>query len=839
MRTRLDPQDFSSQFSQEVCPETGSIFFDTLVRFLAQALEADCVFLAEFALGALGRSQIISVSPPLPISEGLERELDCRAWLQSAENTADVRDLASLPSNHPLAGLGLNHCLIQPLLDAGAQRVGLVAALYKESPEDVDLAKTLLGQVSRRASRELERLREERLLAGEKQILKLLARNAPLGETLATLARMVEEQVGDLLCSILLLDRDGIHLRSVAAPSLPRSFSRALDGIIIGPEASACGTAAYLKERIVCADIARDPLWSKLRDIALRWGLRACWSSPICADSGMVLGTFACYCREARAPQEHELRLVDRLAYLAQVAIEHQRDQEDRWESDKQLRLLAENATEVIMAYDMNRRLIYVNPAVKNQTGYSIQEMREKHFVNWVHPEDNPRMMELWERLYQGEGYSGVEFRIIAKDGTTKWILGSWNPLMDERGRQIGVQGREIDITKRKQLEEQLQQSHKMEAVGRLAGGVAHDFNNLLTAIIGHSELVLQQVDDSSPLRMDIEEIKKAGERAALLTRQLLAFSRKQVLQPVLLNLNDLLDNMSRMLRRLIREDIRLMTSGRSSLWLVKADPGQMQQVILNLAINARDAMPHGGSLTIKVSNAALDEAEVRGRAPMLAGQYAKLTVSDSGEGMDDATRARIFEPFFTTKELGKGTGLGLSTVYGIIKQSGGYIWVQSQPGKGTTFEIYLPRVEEGAASQGVEAAAPEPVPPSAESKTILVVEDDDAVRRPICRMLEMNGYQVLEARNPDEALKTSSREHGRIDLVLTDMVMPWMSGREMASRLAATHGAIRILYMSGHIEDPEVLDAAIQAGGDFIQKPFSGSALTRKVQEILGRPKG
>ncbi len=551
-------------------------------------------------------------------------------------------------------------------------------------------------------------------------VLESLARIAPLIETLSLLVRRVEALCGGMLCSILLLDRDGIHLRCGPAPSLPGTYTAVIDGLSIGPDAAPCGAAAYLRKRIICPDITNDPAGSPFREVAMECNLRACWATPICAADEEVLGIFSCYYAEVRTPSEYELGLVDRMVYLAQIAIERQRTQEDRAE--------------------------------------------------------------------------------------------------------------------RKRLEEQLQQSHKMEAIGRLAGGVAHDFNNLLTAIIGHSELILTRLDDSSPIRSEIEEIKKAGERAALLTRQLLAFSRKQVLQPAILNLNDLLDNMSRMLRRLIREDIRLMTQGRSDLWLVKADPGQMQQIILNLALNARDAMPQGGSLTLRVSNATLDEEQVRARSPMKAGQYVRFSVSDTGEGMDATTRARIFEPFFTTKELGKGTGLGLSTVYGIVKQSEGYIWVESQPGKGATFEIYLPRVEE---SVDLPKAEMLPPPPVAELKTILVVEDDDAVRRPIRRMLEMNGYQVLEARSPDEALRTARLERGRIDLLLTDMVMPRMSGRELAGRLASLNRSIRILYMSGHTEDPDVMEAAGDECRDFIQKPFSGSALTRKVQEIFARSRG
>jgi PAS domain S-box-containing protein len=838
MERWLVPPEFSIRFAHEVCGETGKAFFDALVCFLAQALEADCAVFADPPRGVGGEIRLISTFPANSLPDSLGWDPAVSDWLRSGGDRVIASELekeSGSPATRAFAAMRFKQCLTLPLLGSQGQPVGLVHVLHKTTPEKVDSAKAMLGSILGRVSREAERIAEQRLIAGEKKILEMLARNAPLDQTLGILVRTVEEQACRMLCSILLLDRDGLHLHTGVAPSLPEDYSRALDGLKIGPDAGACGRAAYLRERVVCADIAGDSLWGSFRETLLRHNLRACWSTPIISGRGAVLGTFASYYTEPRAPHAGDLSLVDRVIDLAQLAIEQRRTEEERWESDKKLRLLDYNTTEVILAYDMERHLTYVNPAVEQQTGYSVEEMRARQFINWVHPEDSARMMDLWERLYQGEGYSGVEFRIITKEGNVKWILGTWGPMMDESGRQIGVQGREIDITERKRLEEQLRQSQKMEAVGQLAGGVAHDFNNLLTAILGHCELLLQGLDDADPVRVEIDEIRMAGERAALLTRQLLAFSRKQVLQPVILDLSDLLDKMSKMLRRLIREDIRLVTAGRSGLWLVKADPGQMQQVILNLALNARDAMPQGGSLAIRVSNVTLEETQLRGRAPMKPGQYVKLSVLDTGEGMDETTRARIFEPFFTTKELGKGTGLGLSTVYGIIKQSDGFIYVESQSGKGTTFEIYLPRVEESLESPRTEA----PPPPVAESRTILVVEDDDAVRRPIRRMLEVNGYQVLEAHGADEALQIVRQESGRIDLVLTDIVMPRMSGRELANRLAVLHPSIRILYMSGHVDDPTVMEATDKGSRSFIQKPFSGSVLARKVQQILDRPKG
>ncbi|MEW6211868.1 MAG: ATP-binding protein [Acidobacteriota bacterium] len=378
-------------------------------------------------------------------------------------------------------------------------------------------------------------------------------------------------------------------------------------------------------------------------------------------------------------------------------------------------------------------------------------------------------------------------------------------------------------------IEEQLRQSQKMEALGRLAGGVAHDFNNLLTAILIYSELLLQRLDASDPLRNQIEEINKAGNRASSLTRQLLAFSRKQILRPKVIDLNTVIEEMRDMLRRLIGEDVDLITTLDPSLDKVKADPGQIEQVIMNLAINSRDAMPQGGRLVIETANTILDRAISPRAHP---GHYVMIKVSDTGCGMDKETLSRIFEPFFTTKEEGKGTGLGLSTVYGIIDQSGGCIEVESEPGRGTTFRLYLPQVEE-------TAAAPETRLQSGSlglsSGTILLVENEEIVRALIKGILKGSGYTVLEAADGKEALKISHQHKSRIHLLLTDVVMPHMSGRELAQKLVASRTDMKVLYMSGHTEDAIVRHGVFVGEVNFLQKPFQSEILMRKVRELMG----
>ena len=383
-----------------------------------------------------------------------------------------------------------------------------------------------------------------------------------------------------------------------------------------------------------------------------------------------------------------------------------------------------------------------------------------------------------------------------------------------------------------RQHEEQLRQAQKMEAIGRLAGGVAHDFNNLLTAILGYSELLVMHLGETQPLRRYAEEISKTTERAASLTRQLLAFSRRQVLQPQVLDFNTVVANMEGMLRRLIGEDVELITVLQPGLGHVKADPGQMEQVIMNLAVNARDAMPLGGKLIIETAVVELDDTCLHRHAEVQPGLYVMLAVSDTGCGMDEETRARIFEPFFTTKDLGKGTGLGLATVYGIVKQSSGYIWVYSEPAQGSTFKIYLPCVEEEAA----RTLAPRPAAsrPLAGSETVLVVEDQAEVRLLIGEILQRYGYTVLKARNGAEALLLCERYQGLIHLLVTDVVMPQISGRELAERIMAMRPQIRVLYVSGYTNNVITYHGILTPGAVFLQKPFTPDALASKMREML-----
>lgn len=462
-------------------------------------------------------------------------------------------------------------------------------------------------------------------------------------------------------------------------------------------------------------------------------------------------------------------------------------------------------------------------------TSISKDELPLTDPAKFVHPDDRQEVSKKALRMLEGKSSTPYEYRVISTGGKIKWIVETVIPTT-YHGREA-VLGFSMDITGHKELEKQLLQAQKMEAVGRLAGGVAHDFNNMLGAIIGYTEMLMKQLNQADPTYHYGEEIRKAADRAAILTRQLLAFSRKQILQPQRLNLNTVIGDLEKMLRRLIGEDVDLFLNLDPTLAAVKADFGQMEQVILNLAVNARDAMPQGGKLAISTANINLNEAHPHKQADFSAGPYIVVAVSDSGLGMDGETLDHIFEPFFTTKELGSGTGLGLSTAYGIIKQSGGFIEVASESGVGTTFKIYLPVIGEAAEPFEVMSAETEPL---RGSETILLVEDEEILRQLIKSALEMNGYKVLEARDSREAVLICEQHQEPIDLVLTDVVMPQMNGRKLAQQLAQLRPEIRVVYMSGYAEDVLFRQGVLDPSIAFLQKPFRQYEMTAKVRKVL-----
>jgi hypothetical protein len=514
---------------------------------------------------------------------------------------------------------------------------------------------------------------------------------------------------------------------------------------------------------------------------------------------------------------------------------ERRRVEEALHSSEERLRAIFEGAAEGILVADVeSRKFLYANPAICRMLGYEEEELL-RLTVNDIHPEEDlPRVTAEFEAQARREKEIATDLPCLRKDGTIVHVDICTAPLViDNRPCNVGFF---TDITARKRAEEQLRQAQRMEAIGRLAGGVAHDFNNLLTVIAGYCELLLDDLGQESPLRASVEEISKAAQRAGELTSRLLTISREQVVQPDVLDLNALIANVEQMLRRFIGEDVQLETALAPHLGKVRVDPGQVEQVLLNLAANARDAMPQGGKLTIETANVELGEPYALSHNGVTPGHYVLLAVSDIGTGIEADVLPHVFEPFFTTKAQGKGTGLGLSIVYSIVHQSGGHIWVYSEPGKGTTFKIYLPVAEQ---AEPVSQPAPVSVPTQQGSGIILLVEDQEAVREMLTKALTVRGYTVFDAAGGEEAIRLVAGHHGPIDLLITDVVMPQVSGRELAERLTAEHPGMRVLFMSGFADRAIVHHGMLSPGINYLQKPFPLSELARKVQEILKGPSG
>ncbi len=523
----------------------------------------------------------------------------------------------------------------------------------------------------------------------------------------------------------------------------------------------------------------------------------------------------------------------DRLAATVErlnEAIRQQKEVEEALrDSEERYRLLFEKNPEPMWVFDEKTlAFLAVNQAACRHYGYSHEEFLSMTIRDIRPAEDVPALLAQIAEESRDHEEAGV-WRHRRKDGSIIEV-----EIVSDRlafGGRVAQLVLAIDKTEKKQLELQLRQVQKMDAIGQLAGGIAHDFNNVLTAILGYGSLLAARLASDAPARAEVEEILRASERAAALTRQLLAFSRRQVLEPVVLSVNELITNLEKMLGRLIGENMSLVTRLDPSLGNVLADSGQLEQVIVNLVVNARDAMPEGGRLTIETANVELDDAYAQRHASVQPGRYVMVAVSDTGLGMDAETQARIFEPFFTTKAKGKGTGLGLSTVYGIVKQSGGSIWVTSEPRTGTTFKVYLPRVAKSAA-EGVPrpAAVPRPL----ETRTVLVVEDEAAIRSLARRILERDGFRVLDAPNGREAEKVVSGNPEKIDVLLTDLVMPDMGGTELAKRLLAKRPDLRVVLMSGYTDDAVVRNDLAESGRAFLQKPFTPASLVQKVRDVL-----
>jgi signal transduction histidine kinase/CheY-like chemotaxis protein len=769
-----------------------------------------------------------------------------------------------------------------------------------------------------------ERVQAETLRLVQNKILEAAVEEHSLEAALERLVKVVEDiSSSQMRCSILLLSEDGRHLLHGAAPSLPEAYNQAIHGMAIGSGEGSCGTAALEKRPVYVSDIGHDPLWVDYKELALAHNLGACWSTPIFATGGEVLGTFAIYYDQPREPAPCDLELIGFVTRTAGLLIERKRAEAEVQTQARILERLNETGAAVASELDLNRVVQMVTDAGVELTGaafgaffYNVFDAGESYMLYTLSGVDRsafdkfpmPRNTAVFAPTFSGAGVvrsaditrderygrnhprkgmpdghlpvrSYLAVPVTSRSGEVTGGLFFGHPetarftaqheqlmvglaaqaaiaidnarLFDsaqteiEERRRAEEEVRELNeslearvakaIAEREELEEALRHAQKMEAVGQLTGGVAHDFNNLLTIITGNMDMALRAVDaegGSAKLRRSIGMAQKGAERAAALTQRLLAFSRRQPLAPKALDTDKLISGMSDMLKRTLGETIQLETVKAPGLWRIEADPNQLESAVLNLAVNARDAMPDGGKLTIETANTRLDEPYAAAHAEVAPGDYVAIAVSDTGAGISRDTLARVFEPFFTTKEVGKGTGLGLSMVYGFVKQSGGHVKIYSEEGEGTTVKIYLPRLaddkaveEEGEQVVGV---------PGSQDETILVVEDDDDVRAYTVEILRELGYRVLEAHDGPAALRLIERPDVPIDLVFTDVVMPAMSGKELSDAARAIRPHLKILYTSGYTRNAIVHGGRLDPGVQIVAKPFTFDALSAKVREVL-----
>ncbi len=595
------------------------------------------------------------------------------------------------------------------------------------------------------------------------------------------------------------------------------------------------------------SDIATDPLWADYRHLALPHSLRACWSTPILSQKGSMLGTFAIYYPEPRTPDAQHLQIIAHATHLVSLAIERDRDKTQLRAAEDRYRTLVERLPAITYVAELGAGgpWHYVSPQIESILGFSPAEWLSDplNWLNHIHSEDREIALAAETRFQKAQDLFQAEYRMFARDGRILWFRDEGVMLHKAAGdRALLMQGVLYDITEHKRLEEQLRHSQKLEAVGQLAGGVAHDFNNLLMVIQAHNERLRARLVSSDPAsHKDAIEIERAVTRATALTQQLLAFSRRQVLQLKALDLNEVLTEVAKMLDRLIPASIELRIAPAASQNRVKADPGQIEQVILNLAVNARDAMPQGGRLTIETRNVELQETLAGSHAQIPPGKYVVLTVSDTGVGMRGEIQAHIFEPFFTTKKPGKGTGLGLAIVYGVVKQTGGWITVKSEFENGTTFDIYFPQVQEEDAKskckskdEPVSKRRTSPAPAARGTETILLVEDQDGIRDLVSEFLQKKGYTVLHAMDGNEALQIADEHKHPIDLLLTDVVMPNLGGRELAHRLTQPRPQMKVLFMSGYPDHTTWGSELVDDTAAVLQKPFPLDTLAHKIRTLL-----
>ncbi|GMU57953.1 MAG: hypothetical protein AMXMBFR33_70990 [Candidatus Xenobia bacterium] len=761
-----------------------------------------------------------------------------------------VEDIATHPNWGPFSHLALPHglraCWSSPILSPEKELLGTFAIYYREArgprPEEIDLVDTathlaaiaILGERTERNLRESEARAHHlaRLYAVSSSVNEALVRIGDQQEAFALACRIpVEKGLAQLAWVGVYRESQGrIELRARYGPA--SGYVESVE-LRLDDEATRSGPAAraiLTGQVAVSNDIENDPYF-RFKSEAQAHGLRSCAIFPMRLPEGNR-GVLAIYAGATGCFGGEEIRVLGSVADHLSLCLESLERESQRRQAETLLRIAGQAARlggfslewpdgRVICSDEICH--LYDLPSGTAPTVEQLEAACDPEFREQVRA-------RLQECALQGTSFD-LEAPVRTATGRQLWVRMVGQAERNAAGEIVRVQGAIQDRSDHRKLEEQLRQSQKMEAIGLLAGGVAHDFNNLLTVILTYTDLIRGELKEGDPLRASIEEIDRAGERAAQLTRQLLAFSRKQVLQPRVVDLNVVVTELEKLLGRLLGADIDLSLALEQAPVRVLADPGQLEQVIVNLAVNARDAMPGGGYLTIETSQVVLDQSFAADHHGVTPGPYVMLAVTDTGIGMDAATRQRIFEPFFTTKETGKGTGLGLSTVYGIVTQSGGHLWVYSEPGSGTTIRVYLPRVDQEGQSGGQEMVTPGSL---RGHETLLLVEDDEQVQKVVRTTLSRNGYNVLTARNGGEAFLICEQYNARIHLLLTDLVMPRMSGRELAERLAPLRPEMKVLYVSGYTQDSIVRHGALEAGVCFLAKPLTPDALLRKVREVL-----
>ncbi|HVF61797.1 MAG TPA: ATP-binding protein [Thermoanaerobaculia bacterium] len=662
-----------------------------------------------------------------------------------------------------------------------------------------------------------------RLAALDSDLGKTLIAGDRLRPTLQRCAECLVEHLGAAFARIWTLDTSGTTLELQASAGLYTHLDGPHSRVPVG--ALKIGVIAATREPHLTNSVRDDPYVDQ--EWARREGMVAFVGYPLAIEA-RTMGVMAMFAREPFTG--FTLEALTAVANEIALGIERKRTVEELTRSEERFRSLVLAGTQMVWTANPQGEVVEELRAWTDYSGQSFAEHRGQGWADAIHPEDRPQLLAAWSRAVATGQTFEFEARMRGADGNYGTFQNRAVPVRDASGAIREWVGICIDITERKKLEEQLRHGQKIEAVGQLAGGIAHDFNNLLTVILGYGAVVAAQVADDPHLVRDLDEILLAGERAAALTRQLLTFSRKQVMQPRLLELNEVVRGVEPMLRRLIGEDIELSIALAPDLGHVHADPGQVEQVIVNLAINARDAMTAGGKLTIETAEVDLDVASAAEHTELQAGRYVQLTVTDSGTGIDPEVRRHLFEPFFTTKEPGKGTGLGLATSYGIVRQSGGHIGVDSEVGRGTSFKVLLPRAKHASAVEVREA--PVLAPPGKE--TVLLVEDDAALRRLTRTILQGKGYRVLEAGSAAAALEEVAQHPEGIDLLLTDVVMPGLNGPDLARRLRSLRPEVRILFMSGYSDGAVLRPGVLGPGTAFLGKPFRADALAHKVREVL-----